>query len=195
VSVRALIVCVACAVVVVTAAWARATVVRSVEFPEQCAQAATIVVGTVRTVESRPSMVAGYFETSVTFAVEEVVAGTASGELTLRLAGGQVGNVRQSIDGMPEFVAGERYVVFVEPPHDPPLVSPIVGFNQGLYRVTRDSGREVVRDRAGRPLAESAVAAVAAATPPSDARALAPLTESSPSLESFLAAVKASRPR
>ena len=181
--------------IVAAVAPAAATVVRSVEFAEQCAGADTIVVGTVRNVESRRSASPGYFETLVTLAVEDVVAGS---ELTLRLAGGQVGNLMQSIDGMPEFVVRERYVVFLEPGQEPPLVSPIVGFNQGLYRVVRENGRDLVRDHAGRPLAASVVAALAtagAAPSGSGARALAPLGDSAPSLDGFLAAIRASRPR
>ena len=184
--------------VALAAAPAPATIVRSVEFAEQCAGADAIFVGTVRNVESRQSAARGYFETLVTLAVEDVVAGTAAAELTLRLAGGQVGNLKQSVDGMPEFVVGERYVVFMEPAQEPPLVSPIVGFNQGLYRVVRESGRDLVRDHAGRPLAASTAAALATAgTAPSgsDARAVAPLGDAAPSLEGFLAAVRASRPR
>ncbi len=169
-----------------------ATLVRAVEFAEQCATAETIVVGTVRAVESRRMATApSLFETRVTLAVDEVVAGAAPGELTLRLAGGEVGAIRQSIDGMPEFAAGERYVVFLEREQDPPLVSPIVGFNQGLYRVARLDGADVVRDRAGGALRPSAAAALAsrAASPTGRTRA-APA-----SLAEFLAAVRAARPR
>ncbi len=175
---------------------AGATVVRAVDFPEQCADAERIVVATVRDVTSRPVAAAPtYFETLVTLGVDDTVAGAPGSALTIRLSGGQVGDIRQSIDGMPEFAVGERYVLFLEPDQTPPLVSPIVGFNQGLYRVDRVGDRDVVRDRNGRPLSGSAAAASAAvaasrapAGPAADAVAVG-----APSLDDFLAAVRAAR--
>jgi len=182
---------------VATARGAAATVVLAVDFTQQCADADTIVVGTVRDVTSRPMPTnPAFFETLVTLDVQEVVAGTAASPLTLRLAGGEIGGVRQSIDGMPEFAAGERYVVFLDRPEDPPLVSPIVGFNQGLYRVERVGDADVVHDRAGAPLSEAAVVALVGAE-----RNVAPrppgaeANSASPSLDRFLAAIRATRPQ
>lgn len=184
----------AAAVVGLTATTARATIVRALDFGEQCAQAETVVVGTVRDVVSRrmpanPS----FFETVVTLAVDEAVVGTASAALTLRLAGGEIGAIRQSIDGMPEFAPGERYVVFLDREQDPPLVSPITGFNQGLYRIERAAGADVVRDRLGRALPETATAALRAARGAAGATPEARPAE--PALADFLAAVRAVRPR
>ena len=71
-------------------------------------------------------------------------------------------------------------------------MSPIVGFNQGLYRVERVAGADVVRDRSGQALPETAVAALSARagkTPAPQAGG------AQPSLEQFLAAVRAARPR
>jgi len=184
----------AAAVVGLTATTARATIVRALDFGEQCAQAETVVVGTVRDVVSRrmpanPS----FFETVVTLAVDEVVVGTASAALTLRLAGGEVGAIRQSIDGMPEFAPGERYVVFLDREQDPPLVSPIIGFNQGLYRIERAAGADVVRDRLGRALPETATATLRAAR---GAAGGTPETQpAEPALADFVGAVRAARPR
>lgn len=164
---------------------AEATVVRSVDLATQSVAASRIFVGEVLAVTSRRKPDAPrYFETLVSLRVDEAVAGSLPPSLELRFSGGQVGDLRQSIDGMPEFAVGERYVVFLEPDQDPPLVSPIVGFNQGLYRVMVEgegaTGRTVVRDYAGRPLAAADTAARSAATV-------------EPSLEGFLAAVRAAR--
>jgi hypothetical protein len=183
--------CVLVAGALAAASPAAATIVRAVGFGEQCATADTIVVGTVRAIASRRVPTApAWFETLVTVGVDEIVAGKAADELTLRFAGGQVGAVRQSIDGMPEFAVGERYVVFLEPaqsPPDPPLLSPIVGFNQGLYRVERVDGVDLVRDRSGAALPESVAAALSAPG------AAAPAAAASPALDDFLAAVRAAR--
>jgi hypothetical protein len=189
------------AVALVFAAPAAATIVRTVDFAEQCAGADAIVVGTVRDVVSRRVPAAPtFFETLVTINVDQVVAGPERSEVTMRLAGGQVGVVRQSIDGMPEFAVGERYVVFLDRDQDPPLVSPIVGFNQGLYRVERVDGADVVRDHAGRGLSEPTMAALSVPAAASTVGGTgvqsqaAPATPA-PSLEQFLAVVRAARPR
>ncbi len=170
---------------------ASATVLREVAFEAQSASADRIFVGTVRSVESRPNPAAPrYLETLVAFAVEEIIAGDVASPLTLRFSGGQLGDVRQSVDGLPELAVGERYVVFLERDQEPPLVSPVVGFNQGLYRVVEEGGRSVVRDRLGRPLpagsgARAAATAALTASPES--------AESEPSLDRFLEAVRAAR--
>jgi hypothetical protein len=173
---------------------AAATVLVAMDFAEQCVAADRVFVGTVRAVESRRIAAAPqYFETLVTFAVEETVVGAVQPEVVLRFAGGEVGGVNQSIDGMPDLRAGERYVVLIDADHEPPLVSPIVGFNQGLYRAVTEDGpggrRSVVRDRAGRPLAAGAFGPRAPAGRDSGA------APAEPELADFLAAVRAVRGR
>jgi hypothetical protein len=178
--------------VLLVAAPAQATTILAVPFGEQCTGAETIVVGTVHAVTSRRSPSApAFFETLVTLGVDEVVAGTPSAELTLRLAGGEVGAVRQSIDGMPEFQVGERYVVFLDRAQDPPTISPITGFNQGLYRVERSEAGDVVRDRMGRVLTDAAVSALG---PGAVRRESGVGGAGAPSLDAFLSAVRAARP-
>lgn len=162
---------------------ADATVLLHVPFEAQAQTASRVFVGQVASVASRPCAARpAYFETIVAFTVEEVVAGGVPSSVELRFSGGQVGDIRQSIDGMPEFTAGERYVVFLQPDQDPPLISPIVGFNQGLYQVvTNAAGEDVVRDRRGRRLQAAGTTARAAVT-------------AEPRLHEFTAAVEAARP-
>jgi len=165
-----------------------ATVIAAVPFEAQSKTADRVFVGTVIAVESRRNPSAPrYFETLVELRVEEPVAGEVAQRMVLRLSGGQVGNVEQVIDDMPEFGVGERYVVFLERDREPRLTSPIVGFNQGLYRLVRDGNRTVVRDRKGRPLASAEKAAVS--------RALTGREDAvgEPDLESFVAAIRAAR--
>jgi hypothetical protein len=169
---------------------ASATVVRQLDFDAQCRAADRIFVGTVRAVEARPnSRAPHYFETFVTFTVDEAIAGRVPAALHLRLSGGTVGDERQSIDGMPDFAVGERYVVMLEADQDPPLVSPILGFNQGLYRVVTDAGdHTLVRDRSGRPLRDFTSAASARVAPRAAAVA-------EPELATFVAMIRAARGR
>jgi hypothetical protein len=119
------------------------------------------------------------------------VAGAPGPELTLRLAGGEVGAIRQSIDGMPEFQVGERYVVFLDREQEPPAISPVTGFNQGLYRVERVDGGDVVRDGSGRALSSEALAALGPATVRRESGVAA---GGPPSLDAFVAAIHAARP-
>ncbi len=164
---------------------AMATVVRALSFEAQCQTADRIFVGTVRAIATRPhAATTGLLETVVTFTVEETVTGSVPSELELHLAGGELDGKRQTIDGMPEFAVGERYIVMMEPDQEPPLVSPIIGFNQGLYRVEPDrsaTGRLVVRSRSGRPLTLAAAATTARAA------------ASEPDVETFLDAVRVAR--
>lgn len=142
----------------VAARSAGATVVANMTTAAQAAAADRIFVGTVAAVTSRPVAARPqWFETAVRFTVEEAVAGTFPASVELVYSGGEVGGVRQRVDGMPELAVGERYVVLLEPERTPPLASPFVGFNQGLYRVIGDARTAaVVRDRQGRSLAGSA---------------------------------------
>jgi hypothetical protein len=170
---------------------ASATVLLGVDFDAQCAEADRIFVGTVRAIESRRNPTAPrYFETIVTFNVDEAVAGTVRDTVSLRFAGGQIGDERQSIDGMPEFTSGERYIVFMAPDHDPPLASSVVGFNQGLYtvisRVESAGPRAIVRDRLGHPLDTRALSDRASA-------AMRAETTVEPGLDDFLSAIRAVR--
>ena len=187
---------VAAGLLLVPAAPVRATTILAMSFAEQCSGAASVVVGTVREVVSQRSPTApSFFETLVTISVDDVVAGSAPAEVTLRLAGGEVGAVRQSIDGMPEFARGERYVVFLERDQDPPLISPITGFNQGLYRIERADGRDIVRDRAGRALSERTIAALAVGGAERRQGDVSSQGAAAPSLDAFVSAIRAARPR
>src|SRR5262245_31211107 len=81
-----------------------ATTVESMATSAQAVSADRIFVGTVTSVSSRPKASAPkYFETVVHFAVEETVAGSVPAEIEIVLSGGEVGGVRQRVDGMPEF--------------------------------------------------------------------------------------------
>lgn len=160
-----------------------ATTVETITTATQAAGADRIFVGTVTAVLSRPKATAPkYFETVVGFAVEETVAGSVPAHLDLTFSGGEVGGILQRVDGMPRFAIGERYVVLLEPDQQPPLASPLVGFNQGLYRVVGASrATAVVRDHNGQPLPTGASAA---------ARSVA-----EPSLDAFLDGMRAARTR
>lgn len=117
---------------------AAATVVVAKDFNALCDEADMIFVGTVVSVESRwadPERQA--IETLVTFSDLSWIRGTPRGAITLRFSGGTMDDIREEIAGVPQFSAGERRVIFA---HDGRSVSPIVGFDQGAFRVVDGSG-------------------------------------------------------
>ena len=124
---------------------AAATTVEGMATAAQAATADRIFVGTVTAVTSRPKAAAPkYFETVVRFSVEDAVAGSLPATVELTLSGGEVGGVRQRVEGMPEFVVGERYVVLLEADQDPPHEPPRRLQSRPLSRRRRES-----RDRSG----------------------------------------------
>jgi len=73
--------------------------------------------------------------------------------------------------------------VLLESDREPPLASPVVGFNQGLYRVVGESrASAVVRDRSSRALPSGDGVATAAAR-----------SAGEPSLDAFLDGLRAAR--
>lgn len=83
-------------------------------------------------------------ETVYVFQVLDMLKGPASQQVWLRAAGGTVDGLRQAIVGMPELTEDEEYVICAY--SGPGYVTPFVGFNQGLFRITRgvDGTRYVV---------------------------------------------------
>lgn len=127
---------------------ARATVVVAKDFAALCSEAELIFVGTVASTESRwsdPQRQA--IETMVTFTDLTWLRGGPRARVELRFAGGELDGLREAVAGVPQFSVGERRVVFARAGH---FVSPIVGFNQGLFRVVDGAGGPVVLDADGR---------------------------------------------
>ncbi len=176
-------------VVGATSHHALATTVESVSTTAQAASADRIFVGTVTSVVGRPKASAPkFFETVVGFDVEDVVAGSMPAHVDLTFSGGEVGGILQRVDGMPRFAVGERYVVLLASDQQPRLASPLVGFNQGLYRVVGASrASAVVRDRSGQPLPANGA--------PGTGVAASARSASEPSLDQFLDTLRAARSR
>jgi hypothetical protein len=165
-----------------------ATTIESMTTTAQATSADRIFVGTVTAVLSRPKATAPkYFETVVGFDIEETVAGSTPAHVDLTFSGGEVGGILQRVDGMPRFAVGERYVVLLESDQQPPLASPLIGFNQGLYRVIGASrASAVVRDSSGQPLP---------AAPAGEGVAASARSAGEPSLDAFLDTLRAARGR
>src|SRR6267143_742858 len=105
---------VAVALVLSSVAPSPATTVVPVAESDLAAQAAAVVLGRVTAIQSHLDSGRGQIFTDITLAVDEVLAGPAlPGRITIRQPGGRVGGLESWIEGSPEFIVGERVLVFV----------------------------------------------------------------------------------
>jgi hypothetical protein len=117
---------------------ARATTVIPPTFDSLVSSANTIFVGEVMNVRS--VWIAGprgrAIVTDVTFKVEDVWKGAVGAVTQLEFLGGTIGDTRMEVAGMPEFLEGQRSVLFVS--SQVKAISPLVGFSHGRMRIEKD---------------------------------------------------------
>ena len=131
----------------------RATTYETLTFDDLVRQADVIFVGDVVDVHAYAMQVRGrtIVRTRVTFSVSDPIYGTRSLVEVFDFLGGEANGIGIAVEGMPRFNRGDRRVVFAR---RSPSINPIVGFTQGLLRVTRDSnGVDRVLTSQGFPLA------------------------------------------
>ena len=111
----------------------------AVTFNQLVARADVIFVGDVMDV--RPFTVSTregtLIKTRVTFVVRDPLWGTGSTLEIFEFLGGEIGNAGMKVPDMPTFLPGDRRVVFARRERG---INPIVGFTQGLLRVSRAAG-------------------------------------------------------
>jgi hypothetical protein len=132
---------------------ARATTYLSVTFDDLITRADVIFVGEV--VDVRPFALdtrdGTIIKTRVTFSVSDPLFGTNSLVEVFDFLGGELNGVGMAVAEMPTFAVGDRRVMFASRERS---INPIVGFTQGLLRVTRDaSGVDRIQTLDGAPLA------------------------------------------
>jgi hypothetical protein len=142
-------------VAAVAGATAHATTFAPVTFDDLVAKADVIFVGDV--LDVRPFTVrtanGELIKTRVTFLVKDALWGTTSSMESFEFLGGVVGSRGLRVAEMPTFTPGDRRVVFARRDGS---INPIVGFTQGLLRVTRDdAGGDAVQTSDGAPLAST----------------------------------------
>jgi hypothetical protein len=122
------------------ASTARGTTIERMSL-EKMARTAKVIVR-ARCVGNSTSQDAGEIWTFTSFAVEQVWRGAVSGQITVRLLGGRVGNLTSSVSGVPRFRAGEEVLLFLEPATRGDFS--VVSWEQGTFRIRRDpaTGRE-----------------------------------------------------
>jgi len=130
----------------------RATSYAPVSFDDLVTKADVIFIGDV--LDVRPFTVAtpqgDLIKTRVTFLVRDALFGTTSSMESFEFLGGVVGRKGLRVAEMPTFTPGDRRVVFASRQTG---INPIVGFTQGLMRVSRDaSGVDAVQTIDGAPL-------------------------------------------
>ena len=130
-----------------------ATTVLRMDVGQQVVGAELIVRGELVRTETTVSADGRRPYTLATFHVLEVFKGdTDSGELTLRLLGGETDEDVVVVHGMPSFDRGDKVVLFVQ--HNGEVFCPILGWGQGKLRVLRDprSDEEILVNETGEPL-------------------------------------------
>ncbi len=123
---------------------ARATVVLSVDFKQLTSRAAAIARGRVVSLVPQWGAEGRGIETIVTVQVTSYLKGDFGPQVTFRVPGGKMGRFRAVTLGAPVFREGEEVIVFVGA--EGAAVPHVIGFNQGVYRVSTDrvSGARVV---------------------------------------------------
>ncbi len=132
-----------------------ATSYTSVSFEDLVTKADVIFVGDV--LDVRPFTVSSargtLIKTRVTFLVRDALLGTTSSMESFEFLGGEAGGAGMRVAEMPVFAPGDRRVVFARRETG---INPIVGFTQGLMRVSRDAdGVDAVQTSDGQPLART----------------------------------------
>ncbi len=132
-----------------------ATSYPAVTFSDLLTRADMIFVGDV--LDVRPFVVdngkGATIKTRVTFVVRDPLWGTSSTLEILESSGGEIGDVGEGVAEMPTFRTGDRRVVFARRERS---INSIVGFTQGLMKITRDdAGLDVILTSTGEPLART----------------------------------------
>jgi len=133
------------------------------DFAALCSEADLIFVGTVTAVTSDWTDAQHRdIRTRVTFGALTWLRGGAESTLTLRFAGGEIDGLREEVAGVPHFAIGQRRIVFARAGA---YMSPLVGFNQGLFQVVDGADGPLVLDADGRAVTDVARAALQRGAP------------------------------
>ncbi len=132
---------------------ASATVLVAADLGELVNDAQSIVHG--RVVDTMSQWLDGRrgIETIVTLEMENALKGSAVRWMTFRVPGGQMGPYRSFMPGTPTFSEGDEVIVFLA--GEGPAIPHIVGFSQGLYRVSVTGGTRAVQPGVPGPAGQS----------------------------------------
>lgn len=115
---------------------ASALTATEVSFDQQVKQSDLILVGTVSQISSfwgQGSGAGTIFSAIQLTDLEQIKGQHPDSDYNLRVIGGIIGDQAQIYPGLPQFIHGQRYLLFIKGNNS--SMFPIVGVNQGLYRV------------------------------------------------------------
>lgn len=115
---------------------AEATVVVPLDLKKLAGNAEVILHGRVIALSPQWASDRQGIDTLVTVQVTSYLKGNFGAQITFRVPGGKIGRLRSVRVGAPVFHEGEEVIVFLAATG--PVFPHIVGFNQGVYRVTVD---------------------------------------------------------
>lgn len=112
-------------------------------FDEQVKQSDLILVGTVAQINSFWGQERGSdtIFSNIQLIDLELIKGQHSGsDYKLRVIGGIIGDQAQLYPGLPQFVSGQRYLLFIK--GNQRSMFPIIGASQGFYRIQWDEQQQ-----------------------------------------------------
>jgi hypothetical protein len=104
-------------------------------------------VARVRCIKSQSKWENGAIWTLTTFTVIEFLKGNLPSQVTVRLPGGRVGHMTESVDGTPKFNPGDDAIVFLEQLQ--PGEFSVTGWVEGTFRISpspETNGEMVTQD-------------------------------------------------
>lgn len=120
----------------------RATSILPADVGELSHEAVAIIVGRVAAVDARWTAERRGIETLVTLDAETYLKGGLGRSVQFVTPGGDLGRFQNIVVGAPRFVRGERVIVFLGARG--PSLPFILGFNQGVFRVTASDRDDLV---------------------------------------------------
>ncbi len=123
--------------------YARALTSSEYSFDEQVQQSDLILVGTVNQINSFWGEGRGadtIFSTIQLTDLELIKGNQPDAEYSLRVIGGIIGDQAQVYPGLPQFVSGQRYLLFIKGNNR--SMFPIIGAGQGFYQVQWDAEQQ-----------------------------------------------------
>ncbi len=112
-------------------------------FDQLVSESDQILIGTVSQISSfwgHGRAADTIFSTIQLSEIEHIKGELKSSEFSLKVIGGVIGDQAQFYPGLPQFVSGQRYLLFVKGNNR--VMFPITGVTQGFYRVQWDAGQE-----------------------------------------------------
>ena len=124
---------------------ALATSVLPVSLERMSKSAELIFYGTAISNEVKVDEVSGHVATFTTFEITEVIKGNVGETHTIKQLGGRLpdSNIVNKVYGVPRFIIGEKYVVFMPQESSLGFASPI-GLSQGRFMVREQDGVNTV---------------------------------------------------